>query len=372
MEQLRKLEALRREPVIELVQRGNFRYYVDATDMKKRYRGICGTMRKLYYSGGTVMPQSRTTAASRRLAAKIKGPKGIELGKAVDDQLTMATLELNMLGLSVQDYVIAITGRVKGVSKKGETKGIETNDKIKYHPRVITILKYLSIKGWHPLVCQLPVCCSKTGIGTMMDMLCLDMNTLQYVAVELKSGFCAHYMTGAIQLSWPYSKMNDSDYCRHQLQHTGTSMLFGHTYGLAKDKYYSAIIRVDDEYIEQIPQAPWISNGEAHTRNALLSDGSVPASLPVGMKPFVMKAPEPIRIHTKRKTPAKRTSSTKTPSAKRQKKKKASSKKASTKKKKKPSKPKRKAAAATPAAPKAKRKPKPKPKKPSVGHYTQS
>jgi hypothetical protein len=277
----------RKEPFLTLRRFGRFKAFAPVDTPTIRFKGVIGCVKRAYYPKGTSYPQSQgITAIAKRLGAIIKGPKGMVLGKLVDRQLDSAVKHIGRLACTVRQYLGMIASAAMSVPIRNKGKKVSGKRILKLgpktHKRTIAVLRYLADRGWHPLACQVPVCCSSSRTGTMVDMICIDTkNNNKLICLENKSGFVASYLEGSTKMLYPFHDRNDSDHNRHQLQLMLTTMLMRHTFGMQHSEMHSAVLRVDDDNVEHIPLEPWVLAGESDLQRRFFNNKSSGPVLPV-------------------------------------------------------------------------------------------
>lgn len=246
---------------------GLYKGYVQADNPRKRYKGVCGGVRKAYYPRGSQFPGAamRATGGASTKATR-GGPKGMQLGKLLDRQLAAATETMTREGTTVLQYLVEKVPLVRYGAPGG--KGTPP---MSIHHRTRCVLQFLHTMQWHPVACQAPVCCSATRRATMVDLVCIDLKTNRIVLLELKSGYSAGYTTGTAFLEAPFVSVPDTMLNRHQLQHMLTSLLFCITYALKLEAVHAAIVRVDDTAVHHHQLEPWVVAAEGDFRRRFLT-----------------------------------------------------------------------------------------------------
>jgi hypothetical protein len=155
---------------------------------------------------------------------------------------------------------------------------IAQNKVTRWLPHTKALVKFLYNQQWTPYRSQLVVGDVALGVGTKMDLLCLDLVNKLYIVVENKVGY--DYMechTKGASMRWPFTDLDDSIRNQHHLQTLGTALLFERT-APAKDpsKVMGVIIRYrvphqssDDVALEVEPLDEAISNKKAALLYAL-------------------------------------------------------------------------------------------------------
>jgi len=102
-------------------------------------------------------------------------------------------------------------------------KVIRKNSK-KLDPCSERIIKFLFIKKWIPIISELPV--GKQGLATAVDLIVVDKNTGELIAIELKTGYeNENYGPVPGDLPLSFGSLRDCPRHRHELQLASTCSL---------------------------------------------------------------------------------------------------------------------------------------------------
>ena len=80
-----------------------------------------------------------------------------------------------------------------------------------------------------PIATEVPVRHATKGMGTMIDVVCLDQAN-RYVLLELKTGCKYQYKHTKVKMNYPFADKDDSVHNQHQLQVAASVEMYKHTY----------------------------------------------------------------------------------------------------------------------------------------------
>lgn len=218
------------------------------------YTGLLSKLSRLFYPSYSFERAIHGSDGGERKTPKVRWERGTSFGSRIDNELQSCIQFINTRHLRLADFIrfarrpsgnVHKTKPAKGAKKKMKKLTIDYPGAI--HRCTRHILSMFAHMGLHPILTQVPVACTPTGMATAIDVVALGNKGKEIWLCEIKVNFDAvyHKHTGCF-MQTPFDKLYDSPANQHQLQLLAGAMMFFVTYPTLQLPVRAAVFRAYD------------------------------------------------------------------------------------------------------------------------------
>lgn len=204
-------------------------YYLDKEGKYRILSGLLPRLRSVYWPGSSIYQQMKGARAKQAKQTK-RASKGRFAGVIRGSQIHK----------ELRDFVVL------------DGKNFKKNHK-RLHPFSSRILRVIiETMKWMPFLPEHDIYDDALGIGTSIDMVCLDREG-HLILLEFKTGYKDYFENADGAMQHALSSMSNTIQNQATLQLTSAALMLERRYAVPVTEMLLYVIRIDDESVDIVP-----------------------------------------------------------------------------------------------------------------------